>query len=85
MPSRPPVDERQVGLDTVSTKMMSTGESTYGRARLIAPAVPSQRLLLDELRRDVVMLDDVSLHRLLEVSGDDDELFDVEPLHRVHE
>ena len=28
--------------NSVSTKMMSTGPFTYGRARLIAPAVPSR-------------------------------------------
>src|SRR2546426_7823129 len=40
---------------------------------------------LHEFRWNVVMLEDVSLDRFLEMSRNDDQLLDVEPFHRVHQ
>src|SRR5207244_6070843 len=55
-----------------------------GPREIDRPRGAIQRLLLDEFRLDVVVLNDVSLYRFFKMSGDDDQLVDVQIADRVH-
>ncbi len=79
-----PVDERQVGLEyrvheDDEHRGVHIGTRQVDRARRAV-----QRPLLHECRFDVVPFDDVPLDDVFEMSRDDDELVDVEPLHGIH-
>ena len=61
----------------VSTKMMNTGWSTYGRASATAPAVPSCTFCSMNTRVERVFRARVLLDLLLEMARDVDDLLDV--------
>ena len=71
----------------VSTKMMSTGWSTYGCASFTAPAVPSCTFCSMNTAGSGVLRPRVLLDLFLQVAGDVDDLLDVaellEVLHHV--
>ena len=69
---------------TVSTKMMSTGSCTNGRARLTAPAVPSCTFCSMKRDGNRVARARVGLDLLLEVAGDEDQLAHVQAVEPVH-
>src|SRR2546426_3123373 len=77
-------DERQISLDQGVHEHDEYRAVNVRPREVDRPGGAVQRLLLDESRRHVVLLDDVLLHDVLQVSGDHDQLVEVEPAKRLH-